>query len=98
MKKAYSKPDIVFEDFSRSTSIAAGCEVNPSPFADDKQPCGVQYFPGVYIFSQTMNGCTRKVVDGKPGSAENKDQNMVDENNNALCYHNPTVNFNVFNS
>ena len=27
MRKAYSKPQIMFEDFTLSTNIAAGCEV-----------------------------------------------------------------------
>ena len=27
MKKAYTKPEIIFEDFTLSTNIAAGCEI-----------------------------------------------------------------------
>ena len=27
MRKAYSKPEIIFEDFTLSTNIAAGCEI-----------------------------------------------------------------------
>jgi hypothetical protein len=93
MKKAYSKPDIVFEDFSLSTSIAAGCEERPSAFAGStSQPCGVKYAANVYIFTQTMNGCNRKIPEG------NVTGNLVDKNNNGLCYHNPTENYNVFMS
>ncbi len=99
MKKTYSKPDIFFEDFSLSTSIAAGCEEEPSAYSDKiSGPCGVKWEAGVYLFSQNMNGCTRKVTDGKPGSMENGDLNMVDTNNNALCYHNPYESYNVFYS
>jgi hypothetical protein len=37
-KKQYSAPDIFFEDFSLSTSIAAGCEEKPFGYTD---MCGV---------------------------------------------------------
>ena len=98
MKKAYSKPDIVFEDFSLSTNIAAGCEERPDAFAGSTvQPCGVKWGKG-FIFTQSMGGCTKKVVEGKPGSVENNDLNLVDKNNNALCYHNPYDSYNVFYS
>lgn len=30
MKKVYEKPEILFEDFSLSTHIAADCEVKPN--------------------------------------------------------------------
>lgn len=86
MKKAYSKPDIVFEDFSLSTNIAAGCEENPSAFSSGTQPCGVKWAAGVYIFTDEIDGCNRKLVDGQQGEY------------NGLCYHNPTSNYNVFYS
>ena len=47
MKKAYSKPDIVFEDFSLSTNIAAGCEENPSLYTETVNTCGVKWAAGV---------------------------------------------------
>jgi hypothetical protein len=83
MKKAYSKPDIVFEDFSLSTNIAAGCE--EKPFGNTSE-CGVKWSKGIFIFAEKMNGCNRKLVDGQQGEY------------NGLCYHNPTSNYNVFYS
>lgn len=46
MKKTYSKPDIVFEDFSLSTSIAAGCEFKANHNDGD---CGFK-FGGYLVF------------------------------------------------
>lgn len=60
MKKAYSKPDIVFENFSLSTNIAAGCEYSTN-FARDV--CGFKFGPDM-IFLEKITGCTEKVVDG----------------------------------
>ena len=87
MKKAYSKPDIVFEDFSLSTNIAAGCEENPT---NSTHNCGVKWAAGIFIFLSAETGCNRIIVDGS------KTENLVDDENNGLCYHNPTVNYNVF--
>lgn len=57
MKKAYSKPDIIFEDFSLSTSIAAGCEEIP---VNSTTNCGVQ-FGRQTIFLDGIQGCARVV-------------------------------------
>lgn len=54
MKKAYEKPAIIFEDFSLSTSIAAGCE-----FINDLQSQGTCGYPtrnGI-IFTTEITGC-----------------------------------------
>jgi hypothetical protein len=80
MKKQYSAPDIFFEEFSLSTSIAAGCEEKPFNQTSD---CGVQGPKGQTLFSTEINGCKKKVISG---SAEA----------NGLCYHNPYDNYNVF--
>ena len=88
MKKTYSKPDIFFEDFSLSTSIAAGCEKIPVTLKD---ACGIQW-GNSFIFVENIGGCKKKIVEGKA------EGNIVDEENNALCYHNPSENFNVFYS
>ena len=61
MKKHYEAPEILFEDFSLSTSIAAGCDkiINPVLYE-----CGVNY-PGVgVIFVTGASGCVEKVDDG----------------------------------
>ena len=84
MKKTYEKPMIIFEDFSLSTSIAAGCEViNKNPSLADS--CG--YIPndrwtGEPIFTTTISGC---------GSTQSGDFD-------GLCYHVPTEDNNLFNS
>lgn len=39
MRKAYSKPEIVFESFAMSTSIAAGCELD-TPLPTYEESCG----------------------------------------------------------
>lgn len=88
MKKEYSKPDVFFEDFSLSTSIAAGCEETPDPFVGSGTvTCGVKWAAGIYVFTNAIYGCNRIMIDGQ-----------VDEGNNGLCYHNPSNNYNVFNS
>jgi hypothetical protein len=62
MKKAYSKPEIFFEDFSLSTNIAAGCELFPN-FAEDA--CGVKWGKK-HIFLAEIQGCGTKIVNGDP--------------------------------
>ena len=48
MKKTYSKPEILFESFALSTSIAAGCEgIVGAPNVDE---CGVITSSGDTIF------------------------------------------------
>ena len=89
MKKAYSKPEIFFEDFSLSTSITAGCEKRPANATDDG--CGVRW-GNIFIFTANVSGCTNKIVEGST------EGNWVDEHNNGLCYHNPSDVFNVFSS
>ena len=87
MGKIYTKPDIVFESFSLSTSIAAGCEVKTNtPYAGT---CGFK-FGAVTVFITGVTGCTYKLPFER--------DNWVDENGNAFCYHNPSEDSNLFNS
>lgn len=82
MKKNYSKPEIVFEDFSLCTSIAANCEFKnngPSSNQCGYQPEGLPYT----IFLTGMSGCARKYTDG---------------GYNGICYHVPSEDSNLFNS
>ena len=54
MKKRYEKPQIVFEDFTMSTNIAAGCEfitTNPS-----EGQCGYPTRNGI-VFITEITGC-----------------------------------------
>lgn len=77
MKKVYSKPDIVFESFTLSTNIAAGCERKTNTPSQDQ--CGFKFGSDI-VYTDTMYGCT----DIKP------DQSLLDgfcyhnpsENNN----------------
>jgi hypothetical protein len=81
MKKAYSTPDIFFENFSLSTNIAAGCEEKPFNLVEG---CGVKWSKGQILFVDGVSdNCTKKVTSG-------------DANYNGLCYHNPSESYNVF--
>ena len=85
MRKAYAKPDIAFESFALSTSIAAGCEVKTyTPYAGQ---CGFK-FGSMMVFITGVGGCTLKVADGT----------LVDDKGDAFCYHNPSELNNLFNS
>lgn len=61
MKKIYSKPEILFEDFSMSDSIAAGCEVTTD--LQNAGNCGYKFGKGT-VFLDTVQACTYKVTDG----------------------------------
>lgn len=87
MKKNYMKPDIVFEDFSMSTSIATGCEVQIDN--QSKGSCGYQITATITYFTETVTGCVGQ--SGRPiedGTIQN----------NSVCYHNPSDLNNLFNS
>lgn len=60
MKKTYSKPGIVYEDFSLTTNIAA-CAVQAN-YA--QEVCGVDFVPGLSLFNSGVAGCTLPVEDG----------------------------------
>ncbi len=62
MKKTYQKPEIVFEDFSLSTSITAGCEFVNGNHGPDA--CGIVTRGGV-VFTEELTGvCTVVPEDG----------------------------------
>lgn len=82
MKKTYCKPQILFEDFSLSTSITVGCEVQTN--TPSKDQCGI-YFEGVgNVFMPSMTGC-----------GDFPAENGVFNN---ICYHVPYEDNNLFNS
>lgn len=64
MKKAYTKPEIMFDDFSLATTIAAGCENRTN--LQVKDACGIKYGPDM-LFLQGYQGCTKHVEDGEYG-------------------------------
>ena len=53
MKKVYSKPDIAYEDFSLSSSIAY-CDIKANFRQGD---CGYSYSPGIVFFSNNVAQC-----------------------------------------
>ncbi len=83
MKKEYMKPMIVFENFKMNTSIAAECRYNVT--SNDTNSCGVDPDIGFKIFAG--GGC-----DYTPQDIEK----IVGED--AICYHVPTADVNVFMS
>lgn len=64
MKKTYEAPEILFEDFTMSTSIAANCDkiVNNST----ENVCGYKTRTGI-IFVEGITGCVYKQPDGYDG-------------------------------
>jgi hypothetical protein len=85
MKRAYSTPDIVFENFSLNENIASAnsnCSRNISNMSSNE--CGLLYGEKV-VFTIAAMGCSFKTQDGNP---------MFD----SLCYHIPTAENRLFNS
>lgn len=62
MKKIYSKPEILFEDFSLSISITAGCDIEHGTQAENE--CGYYFGRDGIIFTETVDGCQYKKPDG----------------------------------
>ena len=82
MKRGYVKPDITFESFSLSTSIATGCEVKlEGPVS---WGCGIEIDGGYILFLENITGCDTPVEDGS----------LADK----MCYHVPYDSNNVFDS
>ena len=76
MKKAYSKPVIIFESFSTSQNIAAGCEVKTNTPAQGK--CGIEWGTEILFLDSVGSLCTgdSRVTDvGGDGES------------NGICYH-----------
>lgn len=87
MKKAYMKPEIMFEDFTLSTNIAGTCEVDTNIQGMASTSCGLD-FSGLMVFLDGMGGCTDIKVDNVGGDGEF----------NGICYHVPSGDKNLFNS
>ena len=84
MKKTYSKPDIAFESFSLSTSIAGNCEVKTDTKGGGE--CGYPMDGLGMLFIVGMGACTTPITD------------EMSLNFNGFCYHVPMENSNLFNS
>ncbi len=63
MKKAYSKPEIMFEDFSLSVNVAAGCEEKIHNSAAGT--CAYVGSGGIIVFTDTMTACVFTPSDGQ---------------------------------
>lgn len=85
MKKVYKAPEIVFESFSLSVSIAATC---PQEANAARGTCGYEMGYGMVVFLETVHGCKK----------ENGGTPIVDGANDRLCYHNPSDDYRLFNS
>lgn len=83
MKKVYTKPVIVIEDFSLSTNIAGNCDVIID--TQSSGMCGLD-FGGTMIFITDYAGCQDFEVSPDDGQY------------NGICYHVPTSNNDMFNS
>ena len=55
MKKVYSKPEIMFESFTMSTSIAAGCDKIVE--GHSANTCGIPWEGSENIFLIGISGC-----------------------------------------
>ena len=86
MKKAYVKPEIMFENFSLSTNIAGDCEGIVGNAS--KGTCAVLGTGDIAIFDGTVSACVFTPTD----VGEKEDE--WDGN----CYHVPTEYNNLFNS
>ena len=82
MKKAYTKPDIMFENFSLCTSIANNCVRDINLL--HQYSCGYEW-GGYIVFGTDMTGCSLQ-------------QNLTQMTPDGFCYHNPTDSNNLFNS
>jgi len=60
LKRPYSKPAILFDDFSLSSTISSGCAISSNQSA---MSCGVS-FGGGTIFVGGVAGCGLSVDDG----------------------------------
>ena len=82
MKKLYSKPGIVYEDFSICTHIAKTCDVELGTFEQGK--CGGYEWGRDFIFMDGQQWCDTPVVD--------------DGTHDGICYHHPIDGARLFNS
>ena len=86
MKKAYTKPMLIAEDFRLSQSVAYGCIALGDSVANHRTASACSYqMPGggVTLFYDTANGCDATYI----GDAPTYD-----------CYNGPSDNFQLFAS
>ena len=62
MKKVYTKPEIMFDNFSLTTNIASVCEVKIE--GPTQGTCGLRW-GATTIFVEKASGCAKQVKDGE---------------------------------
>lgn len=83
MKKLYSKPEILFESFTMSTNIAAGCKfINSIPA---ETICGYDDGRNGRVFTDGVGGANGCIY-------------TQPDDNDRLCYHVPNEDYDIFNS
>lgn len=82
MKKTYSKPEIMFEDFTLNTNIAGDCGIIWGVQVEGT--CGGFDFGGDILFMTKAQGCEKTFE--------------TDDGSSGICYHNPYDNNRLFNS
>lgn len=94
MKKQYSKPGIIIENFELSQNIAAGCgaahdSIWGSPNHSSKHSCGwtTQWGQVLWYEASICNNTVQKPDDQNP-------EGQV----NGVCYNNPDGGMTIFNS
>ncbi len=89
MKKTYQKPQVTFESFSLSASIAGNCGIKTD--LQSQYVCGLE-FGDETIFTTSITGCTTPIDDGVISG--------VDQfgNLNPICYHAPSETNRLFGS
>ena len=91
MKKKYFKPEILFEDFTLSTSVAS-CATHSMEKVMADNSCGFyDEYLKVVVVTDNTGGC----------ATSTKDNYRVAETpgeNDGVCYHVPIEAFNVWNS
>lgn len=84
MKRVYSKPEILFEDFAMATNIAAGCSLKIDGHSSGVCAYVVENeFTTSNIFTSAYAVCTTKEDDGEY---------------NGVCYHTFEASTTLFNS
>lgn len=101
MKKKYVKPEMFFEDFSLTTSIAAGCETQ-TKLPSLEALCGYKLAQGALpltlFTNQVGSQCTWKIQEPTDSNGEGFITNVNGTSINLPCYHNPSDTNNLFNS
>ena len=85
LKKLYSKPKILFEDFALNTNVAGSCERVVGTL--NQGECGINFNGWMTIFAGDVSGCMIQVEDG-----------TTDYGNDGYCYHVPSEIYSLFNS